>query len=323
MNDNDCSILIEIKYNDQIYTIESKEIKTMKEIKEELIKKLNLKNIDENFMKFTLEKDENTIISSENDIITNSYISAPDKLILKLNLSIIDNKINKNNIEPNIELNDKLLKKDNNPNELKIEVKKKNPNKTRKKIINLENEVKEIDEKNILFETKISENNTLIEKLFKNQEDFIEKINQINNRIESLKKENEELKEKIFKHNDIIGNLFKELQKYKKDNIENNNDELNIEKNDNNVNKNKAPNKINIIPKLNVNHIQNNNYDNKCKTERIDNNKINEFRKNFGDDTKIFSDKKIKEKIEDNNGDNHLAIIDLMLDNNLITDSNQ
>ena len=57
MNDNDCSLLIEIKYNDQIYTIESKEIKTMKEIKEELIKKLNLKNIDENLMKFTLEKD--------------------------------------------------------------------------------------------------------------------------------------------------------------------------------------------------------------------------------------------------------------------------
>ena len=119
--------------------------------------------------------------------------------------------------------------------------------------------------------------------------------------------------------NNIIGNLFKELQKYKKDNIENNND---VE-NDNKVNENKAPNKINIIPKLNVNDIQNNNYDNKCKTERIDNNKINEFRKNFGDDTKIFSDKKIKEKIEDNNGDNHLALMDLMLDKNLITDLNQ
>lgn len=317
MNDVENFLIITINYNNKPSVIKSNVLKTLKEIKDETKNNLNLQ-FNENVMKFTLANNENIIISSDDDIIKYSDNSDPDKLKLKLNLSI-----DKNKIKTDIEENNNKQKAINNQNELKNEEEKEKYDKIIQNINSLESVVPKITEKNNFYETKIIENKSLIDVLTKSNKDIIEEINKMYIRIKSLEDENTKLKKVILELNKNIENLIKELQNIQTNTKISGVPKLNLNQ-DNPQFKNENS-KVGKYSRDDTNNEENyfNDYDNKCKTERIDKNNINKFRKDFLDDTTIFLDEEIKEKIKVNNGDNHLAIMDLMLDINRIIDPNQ
>ena len=317
MNDVENFLIITINYNNKPSVIKSNVLKTLKEIKDETKNNLNLQ-FNENVMKFTLANNENIIISSDDDIIKYSDNSDPDKLKLKLNLSI-----DKNKIKTDIEENNNKQKAINNQNELKNEEEKEKYDKIIQNINSLESVVPKITEKNNFYETKIIENKSLIDVLTKSNKDIIEEINKMYIRIKSLEDENTKLKKVILELNKNIENLIKELQNIQTNTKISGVPKLNLNQ-DNPQFKNENS-KVGKYSRDDTNNEENyfNDYDSKSKTERIDKNNINKFRKDFLDDTTIFLDEEIKEKIKVNNGDNHLAIMDLMLDINRIIDSNQ
>ena len=105
MNDKECFLKIKISYSNQNFVIQNKNFISLKQIKEESIKKFKLQNY-EKLLQFSLKDNEKIIISSDDDIIKYLNVSEPLKAKLKLNLSIINendniNCIKKSNINKN------------------------------------------------------------------------------------------------------------------------------------------------------------------------------------------------------------------------------
>ena len=65
------------------------------------------------------------------------------------------------------------------------------------------------------------------------------------------------------------------------------------------------------------------NNENTCKTDRKNKNKVIEFKKIFGKAVEHFSEETIQEALEESKEDNHIALIDLMINKNEINNTNE
>jgi len=203
MNSEEIFLTIRIFYKEKSFDINSKDVITLKEIKEKSIKHFNINALYKNKVKFFVkdnnnDNDDKIYISSEDDIIKNSIEKDPQNLIIELQLTTDDIKGNKTKLlDKSIEKNNKSII-DNIKNEKE------------------KNTFKIIRNDCICFEgnnNKINELNKEINKFKKNQVDYIQlnkEILKLKNDIENYKKEISRLKEE---------NLKLEV-KYKKSNLD-------------------------------------------------------------------------------------------------------
>ena len=95
MNSDESFLTIRIFYKEKSFDINSKDIITLKEIKEKSIKHFNISALYKNKNKFIVkdnenDNDDNIYISSEDDIIKNSIVKDPQNLIIELQLTTDD-----------------------------------------------------------------------------------------------------------------------------------------------------------------------------------------------------------------------------------------
>jgi len=187
MNSEEIFLTIKIFYKEKSFDIYSKDVITLKELKEKSIKHFNINDLYKNKVKFIVkdnnnDNDDKIYISSEDDIIKNSIEKDPQNLIIELQLTTDDIKGNKT------KLLDKSIEKNNKSIIYNIKNEKE------------ENTFKIIRNDCICFEgnnNKINELNKEINKFKKNKVDYIQlnkEILKLKNDIENYKKEISTLK---------------------------------------------------------------------------------------------------------------------------------
>ena len=98
MNSNDCILTITTNYN-KSFDIKSKNMISIKDIKEQSIKEFNLSNIDKNLLELYLPdgNGKKIYILDEDDIIRNANDTDEDNPTLELNLLIKEKSDSQNN----------------------------------------------------------------------------------------------------------------------------------------------------------------------------------------------------------------------------------
>ena len=226
MNNEDCKLIIEIYYNNKIFSLESDTLIDLNEIINQSIRHFNINNEFKKDIIFTYKDEEGdiNIINNNEDIINSSIYIGSEKYLSKIFLDIIkEDKINSKDNNEKIDENKSIIEneeikkledlnsfKDNKINELEI------------KIMKLEKEYRQLNNmKNINVlkllkeENKFENNNNQFDyNKFKNE------MKSLINDIIIIEREHFENKLKKFKDDlilDINTNLLKE--KENKDNI--------------------------------------------------------------------------------------------------------
>ena len=211
MNSDDCILDLNIKYKEKSFNINSENIITINEIKEEIIKHFKLNEEDKNYIKLFLKNGEKDIfIDSENDIINNADDTDINHPKLNINLLIEQNEKSCSSSNNLIPQNFKTIDPDiNDENDVKSfneginTVTKESLDKfeeLRKIINNLTNEIKILKEEQF-NQNKIIEENKL--KMKNEFEEYKKHISAINNK--RFNEENKKLEELIqIEYNKII-----------------------------------------------------------------------------------------------------------------------
>ena len=204
-----------ITYNEKKFNFKSKDFISLESLKKKSKKYFDLTKISNNLIEFSLEKDKNIKISTNDDIIKYINDSNLEDIKLELNLSIKKIDINDNNNKSTSKLNnnkDNLIKEKNKSKGLLSIDEKSN---FEKEISKLNEIIKQKDEIINEYKSKIEKyknDNTILKKSIKNN-----RLNKscIDNEMEKIKKENEKLKkeinllEKKLKNNKNFENLKK------------------------------------------------------------------------------------------------------------------
>ena len=297
MNPDEYNLKIKITYNDKEYNFILKDIISLENLKEKSKTKFNLSKISNNLIEFSLKKDKNIKISTDDDIIKYIDDSNLEDLKLELNLSTkIDNR--ENNNQTTSELNNKedyISKKNNLNNNNLIKENKNNISKDllpkdekykyKKIMAGLEKIIKEKDEEISKYKNEIIEWGKKYEKLEKElyeEKNRNHNFNNLNNELEEAKKENSRLK-KVIKH---LKEKNLELENKLKNQELNINQTLNSNQNNNiNINQNLSTknNNLNINQNLST------------PKPNQDNNNLNLENKNIHKDCHIPATLKYKE----------------------------
>ena len=237
MNSNDCILTITTNYN-KSFDIKSKNMISIKDIKEQSIKEFNLSNIDKNLLELYLPdgNGKKIYILDEDDIIRNADDTDEDNPTLELNLFIKEesDSQNKNNSKESNNINN--INNKNNKNNYKIIIIEKNDKKysqmeeenkeLKKEIEENKKEIKQLKEsieeiKNLLIEKKV-----IKEKVINNIYESVV-INNKNN-------ENKNINDKI--QTDDNQNINKKQEKSSQEQTSINLDNSTSENNNNNNN---------------------------------------------------------------------------------------
>ena len=200
MNSDEYNLTIKINYNDKIYNFTSNQLISLEKLKEKSKTEFNLSKVNNNLIEFSLEKDKNKIISSDDDIIKNIDDSNPEDIKLELYLSTKNDKSEDgvqsiselNNKEDyiskrNILNNDNLIK-DNKNNISKGILSTDEEYKNKKTIYKLEKIIKEKDEEITKYKNQILEWEKKYKKLEKEIQEKNNNLKNLNNELERIKK---------------------------------------------------------------------------------------------------------------------------------------
>ena len=308
MNPDEYNLKIKITYNDKEYNFISKDIISLENLKEKSKIKFNLSKISNNLIEFSLKKDKNIKISTDDDIIKCIDDSNLEDLKLELNLSTkIDNRENNNQTTSELKNKEDYISKKNNLNNNNIIKENKNnisrdikpkDEEYKKNIDKLEKIIKEKDEKISKYRNKIIEWRKKYEKLEKDLNDEKNRnhnFNNLNNELEEAKKLNSRLK-KVINH---LKEKNLELENKLKNQELNINQTLNSNQNNNlNINQNLSTknNNLNINQNLSTqnNNLNINQYLSTPKPNQ-DNNNLSLENKNINKDSHIPATLKYKE----------------------------
>ena len=140
MNNEDCKLIIEIYYNNKIFSLESDTLIDLNEIINQSIRHFNINNEFKKDIIFTYKDEEGdiNIINNNEDIINSSIYIGSEKYLSKIFLDIIkEDKINSKDNNEKIDENKSIIEneeikkledlnsfKDNKINELEIKIMK-------------------------------------------------------------------------------------------------------------------------------------------------------------------------------------------------------
>lgn len=312
------------KLKDIIRVISEKNNKLKSEQLEIKIKDLN-KKIE------TLEKENKDLKENLNNLkkeITNLEIKIKNKEILYQNgnsTSSKDNQSNNSNIEEkntNKNINNQSQEESEKKNKIENNINKEN-GQNNKEIKNnsIKNELRILKNENALLTPKGDESFKNETKKKNGEKDDIKNKNNIlqqetnqailnneskeNNYINNNNQKNDSITTYKDKKKAYINNINLKDNLNKVNNIAKENEENN-ELNDSNLQKRRLSLQTKSIKKIDEDS------ENMCKTEIIDIKKINEIRKDYPE-LKEYSDEKINEKLEENDGDIMRAVTELML----------
>ena len=345
MNSNDCILTITTNYN-KSFDIKSKNMISIKDIKEQSIKEFNLSNIDKNLLELYLPdgNGKKIYILDEDDIIRNADDTDEDNPTLELNLFIkeesskelnnINNKNNKNNYKIIIiEKNDKKYSQMEEENkELKKEIEE-----NKKEIKQLKESIEEI--KNLLIEKKIIKekiiNNIYESVVINNKNNENKNINDkiqtddnqnINKKQEKSSQEQTSINldnstsENNNNNNEIKKDAPLDDENNKKGEKDNNKEKIHISQSCAEMINSDSPNDTNNEKKNEENNPTPQGPDSKTgETEQQENKQklnmdlINKIRNEYGKGLDEFSDEKIQKKLEENDNDFQRTVMELML----------